>query len=957
MPPRDSPLVERERDLASLVAALARPPAIVVVEGECGVGKTRLVREALADRRLAGRQRLLGCAVPMAAPCPLGPVIEALATASGPPVQRLSELTGVLRTVLPDLAGILPPAPPLLVEPRLFRHRLVRAAAELLAKLGPTVLALEDLQWADDATVELLRMIGARPPPELSVVVTRGSPADPPEHGSCAVRIPLGPLSVPGAGLLAAASLDEAAVVPTDLAERLYERNGGVPRAVREDARLLRDLGLLRPVDGEWALRTGGDAAGFPAVAPRAVALEIVDRARGLGVTGSAVLEAAAVLAEPAEPELVARVARVDAGETRGALADAIRCGLLRDDGGTVRFRHELARIAVYASIPGYRRRELHGTAAWELTCRGMVVRAVDHHRKAGDLRGWAASAEAAAALAAAGGSFDTAHAYLREILRSGAVARERRAELAIKLGRAALGGDGRSPGTAALLAAALDRGTASPVQRAELLLLRAWWELDSSGPGSGGEAVGAAVGELCGVLDDLASRPDLQAIAHALLATPNRLPDRDLPAQLASLAEAREALSRTDDPMARAVVLTTAAHLLLTIGSPDAWAAVGALPVRGERPDVELRLVRGLLDLADAALHLGHYPRSLELVERGRRLASGVRSHAYDARLRATASRVRWAMGETGANDQAGEPQSYGPPAARLLPAQIRTGRGRLDDARRALRAVAEDALGIGEIAVAAHAAADFNRVALTAGQRRLGHALARRILDEVARKQIWVWAAPLLPFAPLDLVSAALPPYRSALAGRDVPLARAALSFAEARMNERDGDARRASAGYGRARRRYAALPDPRLAAHASAAQARSQVAAGQAPDAELLRHAWSTFTGLGLAWDADRLKQLMRSAGLPVPHRRGRPGYGNRLTPREREIADLAASGHTNRDIAADLCLSDRTVKYHLANAMRKLAVSSRRQLRDALDPGTADGGHTCRCGRCGRRLNPS
>jgi DNA-binding CsgD family transcriptional regulator len=276
----------------------------------------------------------------------------------------------------------------------------------------------------------------------------------------------------------------------------------------------------------------------------------------------------------------------------------------------------------------------------------------------------------------------------------------------------------------------------------------------------------------------------------------------------------------------------------------------------------------------------------------------------------------------------------------------------------------VTEEACGVGEIAIAAHAVAEFNRVALTIAHRRLGHAFARQVLDALAGKQIWVWAAPLLPFIPLDLVRAVLPRYRSGLAGRDAPLARAALSFAEARVSEQDGDASRASTGYRRASRGYAALPDPRLVAHACASEVRSQISAGQAPDADLLRHAWSTFTGLGAVWDANRLRQLMRMAGLAIPHRRGRPGYGNQLSPREREVADLAASGHTNREIAANLYLSDRTVKYHLANAMRKLEVSSRRQLRDVLEPGSSANGstqaprdHTCRCVRCGRELNPS
>jgi predicted ATPase len=172
VPQDEPPLVERDSELASLVQALAFPPAVVVVEGESGVGKTRLVRCALAEKALADRQQLLGSSHPTLTACPLGPVIEALATANRPPVQRLSALSGVLRTVLPDLAEILPPVPPPIQDPQLARHRLVRASAELLSKLGPAILVLEDLQWADEATVSLLRMIISRPPPELSVVTT-----------------------------------------------------------------------------------------------------------------------------------------------------------------------------------------------------------------------------------------------------------------------------------------------------------------------------------------------------------------------------------------------------------------------------------------------------------------------------------------------------------------------------------------------------------------------------------------------------------------------------------------------------------------------------------------------------------------------------------------------------------------------------------------------------------------
>jgi DNA-binding CsgD family transcriptional regulator len=972
VPPDDPVLVERDSDLASLMAALAIPPTIVVVEGEPGIGKTSLVRHAIADKAFADRQQLLGFAHPTLASCPLGPVIEALATANRPPVQRLSALSGVLRTVLPDLADILPPAPPPLADPRLAQHRLVRATAELLAKLGPTILVLEDLHWADEATIELLRAISARPPPELSVVITTTSSAALPIPAPSTVHIHLSSLTPSAAGRLADVILgDEETVMPRELADLLYARNGGVPLVVREDVQLLRHRGLLRQVNGEWALGSDWEKADLSAAVPPMVGAEILARARGLGAAGVAALEATAVLAESAEPGLVAKVAGTDAEHTSIALGDATRCGLLRDHGPahtTVTFRHELARLAIYQAIPGHRRRRLHAVAAAELAGTGrsaMVIRAVEHHKQAGDRQGWATNAEAAADIAMAEGRFDIAHTYLRDILKAGAVAEDRQAAVAIKLGWTAVGGNGGTGATAALLTSVQERGIALPAQRAELRMLSAWSSLASAGTRHEADA---AVGEMCIAISELAQRPDLNAIALAVLAVPTRLPDRDLPTQMSYLDQARAELAKTTDPMAHAVVATTAAQLLFATGSRDGWPAIDALPAHDGRPEVRRQTMHGLLNLADAAVHLGHYSRSLDLVERARRLAADTQSPGYDSRFRDTVLRVRWTMGDSGAEDQltglADDPGVDGPLRTRLLLAQVHSEQGRLDLARRTLRAVAERAYESGELAITAEAVAEFNRVALTVAQRRLAHASAGQTLDALASKQIWVWAAPLLPFAPLDLVRAILAQYRSGVTGRDAPLARAALSFAEARVSEQDGDLGRAAAGYCRARYEYAALPAPRLVAHASVGEVRCQISAGQVPDADLLRHAWTTFTGLGAVWDANRLKQLMRMAGLSVPHRRGRPGYGNQLSPREREIADLAASGHTNREIATGLYLSDRTVKYHLGNAMRKLKVDSRRQLRDVLEAESSANGstrarrdHTCRCVRCGRELNLS
>jgi DNA-binding NarL/FixJ family response regulator len=97
-----------------------------------------------------------------------------------------------------------------------------------------------------------------------------------------------------------------------------------------------------------------------------------------------------------------------------------------------------------------------------------------------------------------------------------------------------------------------------------------------------------------------------------------------------------------------------------------------------------------------------------------------------------------------------------------------------------------------------------------------------------------------------------------------------------------------------------------------------------------------ALTTFDDLGANWEGDQLRRAMRAQGISTPTRQrgGGKGYGDRLSPREEEVARLAASGLTNRAIAQELFLSPRTVAHHLERAMRKMGASSRTMLADRL-----------------------
>lgn len=95
-------LVGRTAELAALSAAVRRPPAVIAIEGDAGIGKTRLIRDWLAEPELAGTIQLVGHCSPLREPLPFGPVIDALTVAASrlPELAALSPVTGALRPLL-----------------------------------------------------------------------------------------------------------------------------------------------------------------------------------------------------------------------------------------------------------------------------------------------------------------------------------------------------------------------------------------------------------------------------------------------------------------------------------------------------------------------------------------------------------------------------------------------------------------------------------------------------------------------------------------------------------------------------------------------------------------------------------------------------------------------------------------------------------------------------------------
>jgi DNA-binding CsgD family transcriptional regulator len=364
----EQPLVGRQPELATLRAALDRLGAgsgdLVQVTGEPGIGKTRLLSVLAgqaADRDCAV---FTGRAAEFERQLPFAMVVDALSEG----VERLAALPAADRPALGDdalrLLGTVFPALPAdgaeLRDVERYRlHRAVRALLEALTPPAGLVLALDDLHWADEGSVELLGHLIRHPPrtPVLLLVAYRprqltGRTAGVVDSAN-ATRIALGPLKWS----------DSAILLPPELgrAERtaLYDASGGNPFYLEELVRL-GEPGREDPLAAELAT---------------------------LPPASLAVLRAAAIAGDEFDVELVAAIANVPVADVFAAADVLADHDLVRPVTGTARFthRHPLVRGAVYRSAGAGWRIIAHRRAAAVLKERGApaTVRAQHLERSA----------------------------------------------------------------------------------------------------------------------------------------------------------------------------------------------------------------------------------------------------------------------------------------------------------------------------------------------------------------------------------------------------------------------------------------------------------------------------------------------------------------------------------------------------------------------------------------------
>lgn len=337
----DSGLLEREPFVDVLETAYAQANSgggrLVLVSGEAGVGKTALIRHFCAERA-SGSRLLWGACDALFTPRPLGPIHD-IAQDTGSELRELIQADAI---------------------PYQVATALVRA----LREDGPTVLVLEDVHWADEATLDvlklLIRKIESLP---LLVVMSYRDEAVQPSHplrmvlGEATTGFGVDRVRLPPLSPAAVAALAEPYEVEP---HELYRVTSGNPFFVTE------------------VLASGGVEI------PATVRDAVLARSARLSPEARGVLEAVAITPPEADPWLVEALS----GPVDHRLDECIASGMLEASDGTVsfRFRHELARLAVEESLPSGRKLGLHRKALAALIARHELARdlaRLAHHAEA----------------------------------------------------------------------------------------------------------------------------------------------------------------------------------------------------------------------------------------------------------------------------------------------------------------------------------------------------------------------------------------------------------------------------------------------------------------------------------------------------------------------------------------------------------------------------------------------
>jgi DNA-binding CsgD family transcriptional regulator/tetratricopeptide (TPR) repeat protein len=970
-------LVGRSEELGRVLAALERAAAgsggSLLLAGEAGIGKSRLALEALALARQRGFATLKGAAYPLQADLAYAPVLEAL----GPFLAGMepARLTTLVRG-LPDLgrlfAGLRLPPPEPLGDPALERTRLFEAVSRLVERLSaeqPVALLVDDLHWADAASLELLHYVArglgarrvlllgayrldeARTHPRLRALVRSL------QRLGLAEELPVSGLSPEAVAALAGALLG--GEPPPALLGLLRDRAAGTPLFVTALIRGLRDSGELFRSGGAWVLGSGS-----PAAVPPVVRDLVLARLERLEPAERALLELVAVAGDAASSGVLGRVGGTAAEDRDLVLRRLCESGLLTEEptGSELVYRagHPLIAEVAYGELPETRRRRLHAgvAAALETLRPGDLQRLAHHYRRAA----WEADPRRALdVLVAAGQRAEELHADTEaadHFAAALALARTDRPamveELLERLGRARSRAGQLEAAVAAWSEAAFGReraGDRPAAARLRGLLALAEWDRGRFDAAEAQLEAGFRAVEGGGADAELA---DLHHIRVRLLV---RLGDvarlEDAAVALLALAErsgmrqamATAHLARANAAFLRGQFAAAREHGLRALAVAER-AGLGALAANAHRHlsmtaanvgDYRLAREHALADLAQAEqagsptleLGAGFFLLAIDLVtdawEEVLRAADG---------MLALGHRVGYARGV--ATGLAGR-------------AFVLTYRGHQEEAARCV-AEAREVYG-------AAAAADrhiFTVVELAEAAAALAAGDSERARALAAAAVATPTVLPCLGLVVLGEAQVAAGDPAGALdsarrlgtLGPDAPWPGACGSWVEGLARVALGERVAALACLRRAADRLDGLELPFQAARAWLAWAEVAAAApgceygpaGRADAAEATRRSLATFDRLGARPSADRARRLLRALG-ERPAAPPKVGTGA-LSERELQVVRLVAAGLSNAEIAGRLFISPRTVTTHLQHVYGRLGLPSRTALtRWVLERGLA------------------
>jgi len=857
--PSAAAFVGREAELAGLDAALdgvlagtAAGGLVALVAGEAGIGKSALVKR-FTERHAADARFLLGACDPLLTPRALGPLHDIARQAGG----RLAEL----------LASGGP------------REQLFAALLdELDQPARPQVVVIEDAQWADEATLDLLVFLGRRMERTRALLIVSYRDDElAVDHPLRAVVGRLAPETVRHLRLL---PLSEAAV-----------------------AELARRAG--RPVAGLRSL-TGGNpllvaevlAAGEPGV-PATVRDLVLARLTGLAADAKKVVWLVAVVPTRTELWLLEEAL----GPEPTAVERCAEAGLLIIEEEAVGFRHELLRQAVEGSVSALGRRDLHRRVLQVLSDaqgRGVdIARLVHHARQADDADAVLRYAPEAARQAAAVAAHREAVGHYRAALRhADRLSPPVRAELLESYSVEAYL-SGLSPEAVSARRAAMElREAAGDRERVgeglRWLSRLHWWD------GNRREAEAAAARAIA-VLETLPPGRQL-AMAYSNQGQLDILAYRT-EAAIGWAQRAIELARRLDDQETLTHALTSIGSARLYRGDPGGRADLERGFEVAAAAGLEDHAARALINLATTTAEVLDYRHARQDLDRALAFVQAHELAGYAQHLLGYRARVRldqgdWAGAEQDARASLDEPVEGGPRVVdALVPLGLLQARRGDPDAAATLQEAAERAFATELQWIAPVAAARAEHAWLAGDDHRVAEEAASVL--ELAVQAAHPWFAGELALwlrlagAPVPEPAVMAEQYRLLLAG----------------------DWRAAADA-------WQALGCPYHQALA--------LACGDQDEA--LLEALALLDGLGARQTAQRLRrQLLRRGNLRVPRGPTRETTANRagLTDRQAEVLGLLADGLSNAEIAARLSLSAKTVEHHVSALLAKLGVGSRRQ----------------------------